>query len=149
MDNWIMKTYIQQTQYSNICIKSEEEYVIESGLPVPDLIILSPPKKFLKSANRLGLKRFNNKQYYITNIKHSVLDPNYLQYYDYIAYRLKSDTENIIRLGFLRDIKNNILFIIGYGYIGRDINNVEININDIEEIYKLKIHINIKNVMPF
>lgn len=134
MDNWIMKTYIQQTKYSNICIKSEEEFLIESGLPVPDLIILSPPRKFLKSANRLVLKRFNTRQYYITDIKHRVLNSNYLHNYDYIAYRLKSDTENIIRLGFLTYIENNTLFI---SYI----NSIKININDIEEIYKLKIHI--------
>ena len=138
-----MKTYIQQTKYSDICIKSEEEHLIETDLPVPDLIILSPPEKFLKSANRLGLKRFNIRQYRITNIKHNVLNSNYLhKKYDYIAYRLKSDTENIIRLGFLSYIENNILFI---SYI----NNIEININDIEEVYKLKIHISIKNIMPF
>jgi len=134
-----MKTYIQQTRYSDICIKSKEEYVIENDLPVPDIIILYLPKKFLKSANRLRLKQFNAVQYYITNIKHRILNSNYLHDYDYIAYRLKSDTENIIRLGILSDIKNNILFI---SYI----NNIKINVNDIEEIYKLKIHINIKNV---
>lgn len=139
-----MKTYIQQTKYSDICIKSEEEYLIENGLPVPDLIILSPPRKFLKSANRLGLKRFNTRQYYITDIKHRVLNSNYLRKYDYIAYRLKSDTENIIRLGFLSYIENNTLFI------RYNINSIEININDIEEIYELKIHINIKDIiMPF